>query len=284
MQQSLRDFDPVILFAILVVVLIGVLYAMARDLVGHNLTWSRPLTPFQYSRRVARRGDAKACVKCADMLEKGTGGAPHHPRAAQGFLDRALEIYSRDARRGDGYAWLKMAEIYARGYHPRDMPVQADRCYHKAFRLNHDAAKRGDINGLAFTGYQLRYGLGCITDLGAAMDYLDGAGQQGHAPSLKTLSELYAMGVRGKPDPIKAAELLRRAAALGDAEAFERVGDNLLNASGELPSREQAYAWYAAAARRGRDDARHKLHVIENGWTPKQLRDVQDRLSSAYSA
>ncbi len=283
-MEALADLfnrtDPRIVFAILMVVLALVVYAMVRDLMGHNLAWSHPLTPFQYARRQARRGDAKACVKCADMLEKGTGGASHNPHAAQTFLTHALDIYNASARRGDGYAWLKMAEIYSRGLHPHDMPAIADRCYHKAFRLNLAAAKTGDTNGLAFTGYQLRFGLGCITDLGAAMDYLEAAAERNHAPSLKSLAELYMVGVRGKPDPVKAASLFRRAAALGDAEALERVGDNMLSATGERVSREEAYGWYAEAARKGRADAKRKLERIEDGWTPKQVREVQERLRS----
>jgi TPR repeat protein len=274
------DMNPVYLFVGLVLVLFAVLWFMIRDLIGHRLDWSHPLTPFQYKRRLARRGDAKACIACADMLEKGTGGAPRNPAAALSFLDQALYIYERDAKRGDGYAWLKIAEILSRGHHLHDMSRSADRAYHNAFRCNLEAAKAGDLNGLAFTGYQLRFGLGCVTDLHKAMDYLEAAANRGHAPSMKSLAELYVAGVRGKPDPVTAARWFRQAAATGDAEALERVGDNFLSATGELASREQAYFWYASAARKGRGAAQRKMERLEENWTPKQLRDVQDRLQT----
>ncbi|MBW8880784.1 MAG: hypothetical protein JF615_04965, partial [Asticcacaulis sp.] len=114
METLFERTDPMIVFAVLVVVLIIVIALMIRDLVGHALFWSHPLTLYQYTRRLARRGDPKACVKCADMLEKGTGGAPRHPELASHFLTLAVQLYHEQARRGDGYAWLKMAELYSR--------------------------------------------------------------------------------------------------------------------------------------------------------------------------
>ncbi|EGF92772.1 sel1 repeat family protein [Asticcacaulis biprosthecium C19] len=277
---SFSSLDPIYLFIGLVLILCAVLWFMVRDLIGHRLDWSRPLTPFQYKRRLARRGDARACVACADMLEKGTGGAPRHPELALSFLDQALYIYERDAKKGDGYAWLKIGEILSRGHHVHNMPNSADRAYHNAYLCNLEAAKAGDINGLAFAGYQLRFGLGCVTDLHKAMDFLEAAANRGHAPSIKSLAELHLVGVRGKPDPVSAARLFRQAAAVGDAEALERVGDNFLSATGELASREQAYFWYASAARKGRSAAQRKMERLEETWTPKQLRDVQDRLQT----
>lgn len=277
------DIEPMFLFAGLCVVTIVVIALMIRDLSGNRLAWSRPLSPFQYTRRLARKGDAKACVACADMLEKGTGGAPYNPQVAQSYLDQALEIYQRDAKRGEGYGWLKMGEIYARGHLVRDMPAEADRCFRKAFLRHLEAAKGGDVNGCAYAGYQLRYGLGCIADPARAMDYLETAAGQGHAPSMKSLAELYLMPVRGKPDPVKAAQWFRAAAAQGDAEALERVGDNFASASGEPISYEKAYFCYAGAARKGRVAAQRKMQRLEEGWTPKQVRDIQDRLQSAIS-
>lgn len=274
------NIDPLFILAGLIVVLAVVVWLMIRDLMGHSLAWSHPLTPFQYKRRLARRGDPKACLACADMLEKGSGGAPRNPHAAQAFLTLAHDLYHAQAKRGDGYAWLKMGEILSHGHLLKDLPPAADRAYRNAFRLHLDAARHGDVNGMAYLGYQLRYGLGCVTDLDKAMDFLEGAATKGHTPSMKSLAELYLMGVRGKPNPVKAAELFRRAAATGDAEALERVGDNFLSASGELVSREQAYAWYAHAARRGRVNAQRKLERLEETWTPKQLRDIQERLQT----
>ena len=75
-----------------------------------------------------------------------------------------------------------------------------------------------------------------------------------------------------------AARLVRQAALGGDNEAIERVGDNYLTNMGEPRSREQAYFWYALAARKGRRDAMRKLERLELTWTPKQLRELQAQM------
>ena len=268
---------PAVLFGVLLVLAGWAVHGLISELIP-PLRHSRAPSRYLRSRQQARRGNAKACVACADMLEKGVDGAPYRPGLAETYLLRALDIYGHQARGGDGYAWLKMAEIHNRHHEPNRMTARADHAYRHALKVNTDAAARGDLNGMAFAGFQYFYGLGCIADPERAAQYLEGAARLGHAPSMKTLAEYYLLGVKKKPDPVTAAALYRRAALSGDAEAVERVGDQYLSSLGELASRELAYCWYAYAARLGRGDAAHKLQRIEADWTPKQLRDVQDRL------
>ena len=275
----MRDLDPLPVFVTLLVITVVMLWLLVKDLWPARLQHSRPLNTFQRARGKARRGDPKACVQCADFLESGTGGAHENHSAARHYLEIAVEMYGRMARDGDGYAWLKIAEIHNRHMPPPRISDLADRAYHKALRIHLRTAAEGDVNGLAFAGYQYRHGLGVISDLDRAADYLEAAAAKGHAPSMKSLGELYLAGIRGKkPDPVKAAALFRQAALSGDVEAHERVADNYFNSVGEPASRELAYCWYAWAARKGRRDAMHKLELIEKEWTPKQLRDVQARL------
>ncbi|HVZ30458.1 MAG TPA: tetratricopeptide repeat protein [Asticcacaulis sp.] len=268
----------IVVFIVLSGSLVFVVVGMIDEMMGHRLKYSRPLNAFQRARRKARKGDPKACMQCVDMLEKGTGGASKSHDHPFHYMQRAAAIYAHRAREGDGHAALKLAEICNHGYRFPQLSKLADKAYRAALRLNEDNALRGDVNGLAFAGYQYRYGLGCVSDYDKAARYLEGAAKLGHAPSMKSLAELYLIGFKAKPDPITAARLTRQAALAGDPEAVERVGDNYLDSLGEPASREQAYFWYSFAAQKGRRGAMRKLEKIEQDWTPKQLREVQERL------
>jgi len=268
---------PLMLFIGLCGVLILIIVLMIRDLLGDRLKYSKPLNAYQPLRRMARKGDPKACLQCADLCERGSGGAHHSIGMAVHYLEQAEYIYRSRMQKGDGYAALKIAEICNHGYSFPHMSHIGDKAYRDALTLNEANARHGDVNGFAYAGYQYRYGLGCISDYDKAMAYLQQAAVMGHAPSMKSLAELYLMGGKAKPDPIAAARLVRQAALIGDAEAVERVGDNYLDSMGEPASREQAYFWYSYAAQKGRRDAMRKLEKIEQSWTPKQLREVQER-------
>ena len=274
----LPNLGPLAVIGLLFAGLILFLAAMVRDL-WPRAHHSRHYNAFQRTRRLAMRGSAKACVQLADMYDKGNG-VRHSPGMAQHYLDMALSIYEMQARQGEPWAMLKMAEIHNRSEDGGQMSPLADRLYRRALRAHEGLAESGDVNGMAFAGYQYFHGLGCRSDLDKAARYLTGAAQKGHVPSMKTLAEYYLLGYKAKPDPVTAAKLYREAAMRGDPEAREKVGDNLIRSYGELPSREQAYYWYALAARQGRNDAERKLHALENEWSVKQLREVQDRLKA----
>lgn len=283
MGNALFDSDtlvPAILFAGLLVLAIWIVWSLLREVIP-PFRHSRAPTKYLRTRQQARRGSAKACVTAADMLMTGSDGARYNPSLGLHYLQMALELYARQARDGGGYPLLKMAEIYERfGKHarPHITNMRADQMYRHALKVNVAQAEAGDVNGMAFAGYQYFHGLGCIADPEIAAHYLEGAAKLGHAPSMKTLAEYYMLGVKKKPDPVKAAELYHQAALAGDPEAVERVGDHYFTSLGQLASRELAYFWYAHAARLGRKDAANKLQHIEAEWTPKQILAVQERL------
>jgi TPR repeat protein len=269
---------PLFLFGLLVIALLVVIVLMIRDLTDDGLKYSKPLNLYRRTRRKARNGDPKACVACADLLEKGIGGAPHNYNLASHYLHQAASIFASRARHGDGYAALKLAEICNHGFTFPHMSKMGDKAYRAALAINEANARQGDINGMAYAGYQYRYGLGCISDFDRAAEYLAPAAERGHPWAAKCLAELHLNGLKPKPDPMTAARLVRQAALHGDGEAIERVGDNYLTNTGEPRSREQAYFWYALAARKGRRDAMRKLEKLELMWTPKQLREVQAQM------
>jgi TPR repeat protein len=272
--------NPVLFYTGLTVLLIITLFLAIIDLLPERLQHSRPASQYLWARKQARSGNAKAAIDCAGMLEKGSGGAPYNPGMARSYIERALNIYRREAHAGSGYAWLKMAEIYNRHHKGRGFADLADRAYHRAWKIHVRQAAEGDINAMAFTGYQYRYGMGVMADLGKAAEYLEAAAQAGHGASTRSLGDLYLMGFKGKPEPVRAAQLYRQAALQGDTEALERVGDSYFGNSGEANNREQAYFWYARALQKGRETARAKLRRVSENWTPKQLRMAQDRLQT----
>jgi TPR repeat protein len=274
----IHGINPFVGIAILGLILVAIIAWMIYDLMPHHMFMkSRPLTKYGRTRRKAMRGDAKACIAVAKMLEKGSDGAPHNPHRAELYWQHAATYYFHDGRHGDPYGYLMLADIMNRHNRYPHISKDADRYYRLALRGFEQMAEEGKTNGYVFAGYQYRWGLGCITDHDRAAKYLEAAAKAGHPGSMKSLAELYLTGynAKPKPDPVGAANWLRQAAMRGDAEARERVGDNYLSSLGEGGSREMAYFWYTLAARQGRRDAMQKLAAIEHDWTPKQLREVQ---------
>ncbi len=280
--SSLLDrINPVAGLAILALIFVILMVWMITDLMPHHMFMkSRPLSKYGRTRRKAMHGDAKACIAVAKMLEKGTDGAPHNPHRAEFYWQQAASIYDYAGRHGEPYGYLMLADILNRHNHYPHISKDADRYYRLALRGFEAMAQDGQVNGHVYAGYQYRWGLGCLTDHDRAAKHLEIAAKAGHAGSMKSLAELYLTGynAKPKPDPVGAANWLRQAALKGDAEARERVGDNYISSMGEVASRELAYFWYTLAARQGRRDAMRKLAAIEQDWTPKQLREVQDKM------
>jgi len=283
LSAFVHRIDPIMGLAVLALILAVVLFWMIVDLMPHHMFMkSRPLSKYGRTRRKAMRGDAKACIAVAKMLEKGSDGAPHNPHRAEIYWQHAASYYYSDGRRSDPYGYLMLADIFNRHNHYPHISSDADRYYRLALRGFEAMAEEGQVNGHVYAGYQYRWGLGCITDHDRAARHLEIAARAGHPGSMKSLAELYLIGYNSKPkpDPVGAANWLRLAAMKGDAEARERVGDNYLSSMGEAASRERAYFWYTLAARQGRRDAMRKLAAIEQDWTPKQLRDIQAQIQA----
>ena len=284
--SSLLDrINPIAGLAILALIFVILMVWMIADLMPHHMFMkSRPLSKYGRTRRKAMHGDAKACIAVAKMLEKGTDGAPHSPHRAEFYWQQAASVYDYDGRHGEPYGYLMLADILNRHNHYPHISKDADRYYRLALRgfeaMAQDGQGNEKLNGHVYAGYQYRWGLGCLTDHDRAAKHLEIAAKAGHAGSMKSLAELYLTGynAKPKPDPVGAANWLRQAALKGDAEARERVGDNYISSMGEVASRELAYFWYTLAARQGRRDAMRKLAAIEQDWTPKQLREVQDKM------
>ena len=258
----------------LVVCLIGALIILTRPKTRH----SRPINAFaELKRKADEFDDAKACRDVFLMLYEGRGVA-RDAKAAEHYRLRAIRLYKVAARRDDPHACVRVAELidHGRTGHPSD---EADPYYHKALTLYEPLARRGDPHALFVLGHLYGYGRGCKQNFDTAANYWEMAATARSVLAMKRLGELYGPG-GAKADPVKSMAWWRAAALTGDAEAQEKVGDGYRDNLGEPSHREEAYRWYAHAARRGRHGVKVKLEQIEKDWTPAQLMEVQNRLKA----
>ena len=116
-------------------------------------------------------------------------------------------------------------------------------------------------------GRVLASGRGGPKDLPGAVDWLTKAADQNHAEAMTLLSRIYLSNISDSQDestglerdPAKAADLLARAAALGEAEAQYYL--SLLYAEGDGVTQDSttAYTWMLAAARQDYAEAQYSL-------------------------
>lgn len=240
--------------------------------------YSRPANTLAELRRKADYfDDAKACRELFLMYHAGRS-APRDPKMAEHYRHRAIRLYKSQARQKDAHACIRVAELIDHGRigSPSD---EADPYYHKALTLYEPQARRGDTNALFVLGHLYAYGYGCKQNTDTAIGFLERAAAARSVAAMKRLGELHDAG-GAKADPVKALRWWHAAALADDAEAQEKVGDSYRDNLGEPTHREEAYRWYAFAARRGRHGVKAKLEALEQGWTPAQIMDVQNRLKT----
>ena len=254
--------------------LVGALIVLARPKTRH----SRPIDTFaELKRKADEHDDAKACRDVFLMLHEGRGVA-RDPKAADHYRLRAIRLYKAEARNDDPHACVRVAELTDHGRRgpPSD---EADPYYHKALTLYEPLARRGDPHALFVLGHLYCHGYGCKQNFDTAIGYWEMAAAARSVLAMKRLGELFGTG-GAKADAVKSMAWWRAAALTGDAEAQEKVGDGYRDNLGEPSHREEAYRWYAHAARRGRHGVKAKLEQIEKDWTPAQLMEVQNRLKT----
>ena len=260
--------------ALLALCLVGALVVLMRP----KVRYSRPINSFAELKRQADEfDDAKACRELFLMYHEGRG-APRDAKSAEHYRQRALRLYKAQARLDDPHACIRVAELTDHG-HAGSPSDTADVYYHQALTLYEPAARRGDPHALLVLGHLYRYGYGCKQTFDTAIGFWEQAAAARSVPAMKRLAELYDAG-GPKADATKALKWWRAAALTDDAEAQEKVGDSYRYNLGEPSHREEAYRWYAYAARCGRHGVKAKLEQIEKDWTPAQLRDVQNRLKT----
>lgn len=157
------------------------------------------------------------------------------------------------ALNGDGAAvWeLAMREADGRGM-PRDLAAAA--------KLFEKLANVGYAPAQYKLGAHYEKGSGISRDLGQAKLWYGRAAEQGHARAMHNLGVIYAENpaTGGKPDFASAASWFRQGAEHGVRDSQYNLAVLYARGMGLTQDLVQSYAWFAAAAAQGDDDAGKK--------------------------
>jgi tetratricopeptide (TPR) repeat protein len=152
--------------------------------------------------------------------------------------------------------------------HPQPPPALASEGAHAAVDLQtQDPSMQMEI------ARRYRYSLGGVPEVAdsfaEAMKWYRKAAEQGHAPAMKALGDLYATGGAGvRRDIDDAQRWYRRAADKGDADAIVALGRTHAQDGPGWGRRDdqEAVRWYRKAAERGHPLAMYQLaEALQNG-------------------
>ncbi len=251
-----------------------------------------PTTAIEFYRRAAAAGQRGACVRAAMMLLEGVDGRQRNVEAAEEFLragvkqgdDEARWRLSRllaEAGRGNDEAFELALAAAAAGY----AAAEYDLYWHYLrggtglqpdLQAANDALRRAADAGVPEA--QFRYGVlladgrgnNIVGDVAKAAECFAQARESVPASALQ-LGALYALGLDGPADPVRAADEYRFAAEHGITEAQFRLGVMLEFAHGIPSDQNAAYQWYHLAAAAGDQraaDRRQGLRgkMLQQNW------------------
>jgi TPR repeat protein len=200
-----------------------------------------------------RAGDRAAAETALRALAPGNADAQAWLGAV--LLDRgadreALRLIQQSAEAGSAEGAHRLALIYAEGLGgmPRDEA--------KAATLFEKAATAGHIRAQINLGILYLGGRGVARDLVQARAWLERAAATDDAQALYTLARALSESMgQAVADPVRAADLYRRAAEKGHALAGLRYGLALSEGHGVKPDPAAAQRWLTQAQQRGVPEA-----------------------------
>lgn len=147
-------------------------------------------------------------------------------------------------KRGDSRATLSLAYCYDQGF-------GVNRNIRKAFLLNQQAAKSGQVD--AFWNLALFYekGIGCRKDLSEAFKWYKKAAEKGDAEAINSLGYCYKYGLGTRKSYTKALELFRKACRKGNPSAYSNLGSMYLSGFGVKRSEVKAERYLKKGASLG---------------------------------
>ncbi|MCJ2090574.1 hypothetical protein MKK88_32015 [Methylobacterium sp. E-005] len=167
---------------------------------------------------------------------------------------------------GDGTAvWdLATREADGRGM-PRDLALAA--------KLFEKLATAGYAPAQYKLAGQYEKGAGVVRDLDKAKLWYGRAADQGHARSMHNLAVIFAENpaANGKPDFASAASWFRQGAEYGVRDSQYNLGVLYARGMGLTQDLVQSYAWFAAAAAQGDEDAAKKRDDVANKLSTAEL-------------
>ena len=177
-----------------------------------------------------------------------------------------LSKLRQSALEGDGAAIWELAgrEADGRGM-PRDLAVAA--------KLHGKLAEAGFAPAQFKLAGSYEKGIGVNRDLAQAKLWYGRAADQGNIRSMHNLAVLHAENpiVNGKPDFATASAWFRRAAEYGVRDSQYNLAVLYARGLGVTQDLVQSYAWFAAAAAQGDEEAGRKRDDVAMKLAPKDL-------------
>jgi localization factor PodJL len=196
-------------------------------------------------------------------------------QAELGGVPPGLVKVKAAALEGDGSAvWdLATREADGRGM-PRDLAVAA--------KLFEKLASAGYAPAQYKIAGQYEKGAGVVRDLDKAKLWYGRAAEQGHARSMHNLAVIFAENpaANGKPDFASAASWFRQGAEYGVRDSQYNLGVLYARGMGLTQDLVQSYAWFAAAAAQGDEDAAKKRDDVANKLSTAELASAKSLAAS----
>ena len=221
--------------------------------------------PLLELQRAAERGEPAAQYVLGLRYESGEGGIKE-PVLAVSWYRKAAEQGLADAQQALGYDYYKgvgETRDLASALHWFQLAADADEGVDVHIAIATDGVAGSVISGYEHTLAEL-------------------AAEQGQAESQLLTGLFYLQGKAGKPDPVAAANWLRKAAEQGMRDAQYVLGDLYENGRGVAADRQQAYAWYALAAAGGQPAAKKAQEALMAKMPPASLAQART-LAASYA-
>ncbi len=123
-----------------------------------------------------------------------------------------------------------------------------------------EEAESGTDGALQYSlGYMFHYGENVLSDYPQAQKWYEKSAENGYAPAMVALAQLYRLGVSGYPDPLRARKWLRRALEQEEPQAYYEMAEMFEYGEGTFANERKAVELYREAAARGILLARVKL-------------------------
>ncbi|MCB1420883.1 MAG: SEL1-like repeat protein [Nitratireductor sp.] len=171
----------------------------------------------------------------------------------------------QDAAAGDGNALFEIARRYTEGDGVDRSLETAATWYQKAADLGHGPSQYR-------LGNFYEKGHGVTADTDKAAEWYTKAAAAGNALAMHNLAVLNVQGLLGsEPDMETAIGWFEKAANLGVKDSQVNLGILYTRGMGVKADLEQAYKWFAIAAKGGDNDAAAKRDTVAKNMRPEQL-------------
>ena len=156
--------------------------------------------------------------------------------------DNAIEWMKKAAEQDDPLARIALANYYG----------LVDRNFDEAFEIYECLAEENSPLGQYALAVCYNKGLGTEVDFNLAIEYLNKSAEQGYAPAITDLGNLYLQGTVNVPQNYnRAMELYKKAADIGYPMAQIMIGKMYENAWGVKKSVKKTKKWYEKAEQQG---------------------------------